>query len=119
MEEDNMSAIFGSRLRNLRESRSLRQDDVAVLFEMNKSAVSQWENSRIPHPAIIVKLADYFGVSTDYLLGRVDVSTDRYYPATIALHRTDNPEDYLPEEALKQLEDYIGLLRLKYKKKPD
>jgi len=75
-----VTVVFGSRLRNLRESRNLRQDDVADLFGMNKSAVSQWENGRIPHPTILSKLADYFGVTTDYLLGRVASPTDQLVP---------------------------------------
>jgi transcriptional regulator with XRE-family HTH domain len=118
MGEDSISSIFGSRLRNLRDSRGLRQDDIAALFEMNKSAVSQWENGRLPHPTIIAKLADFFDVSTDFLLGRVDSPRERSDPATIALHRSDNPEDDLPEEALKQIEDYRAYIRQKYKK-PD
>lgn len=71
MEQD-VASGFGSRLRNLRESRSYRQDDIAELFGMNKSAVSQWENGRIPHPTIIAKLADFFNVSTDFLLCRTE-----------------------------------------------
>ena len=71
MKQD-VASGFGSRLRNLRESRSYRQDDIAELFGMNKSAVSQWENGRIPHPTIIAKLADFFNVSTDFLLCRTE-----------------------------------------------
>jgi hypothetical protein len=55
-------------------------------------------------------------VSPEWLIGLSDLRSPR--PVTFALYRTDNPEDDLPEEALKQLNDYIELLRLKYKKKP-
>ena len=72
MGDNSMSAVFGSRLRTLRESRSLKQDDISSLFDMNKSAVSQWENGRIPHATILAKLAVFFNASIDYLLGLTD-----------------------------------------------
>lgn len=120
-----ISAGFGSRLRNLRESGNYRQDDIAELFGMNKSAVSQWENGRIPHPTILAKLADFFRVSTDYLLCRTDnphgmieilpVETAGERVSTFALSRTDNPDADLPEEAQKQIEDFRAYIRQKHK----
>lgn len=120
-----ISAKFGSRLRNLRESGNYRQDDVAELFDMNKSAVSQWENGRIPHPTILTKLADFFNVSTDFLLCRTDnphgmietlpVENAGDRVSTFALSRSDNPDADLPEEAQKQIEDFRAYIRQKYK----
>ena len=131
MEQD-VSSGFSSRLRNLRESRSYRQDDIAELFGMNKSAVSQWENGRIPHPTIVAKLADFFNVSTDFLLCRTNdpqgiqekLATPEDFAgetigetvSTIALSRSDNPDDDLPEEAQKQIEEFRAYIRQKYKK---
>ncbi len=61
---------FGSRLRELRENRALRQEDLGKLFTVGKSAVSQWENDiRVPDINIIVQLAKYFECSIDYLFG--------------------------------------------------
>ncbi len=68
---------FGSRLRELRENRALRQEDLGKLFTVGKSAVSQWENDiRVPDINIIVQLAKYFGCSIDYLFG---LSNDVFY----------------------------------------
>ncbi len=63
---------FGERLRHLREERGLRQEDVAEAFFVVKSTVSQWETSiHAPRDqATLVKLADYFNSTVDYLLGR-------------------------------------------------
>ena len=42
--------LFGERLRELREDKGLRQEDVAALFGFGKSTVSQWENGKSqPH----------------------------------------------------------------------
>ena len=36
---------------------------------LNRSAVAKWKNGSTPNGATISKMADYFGVTTDYLLG--------------------------------------------------
>jgi transcriptional regulator with XRE-family HTH domain len=64
---------FGRRIKQLREEKGVRQEDIGNLFSVSKSAVSQWENDiRTPDMDIIIKLADFFDVSTDYLLGRTN-----------------------------------------------
>ncbi len=61
------------RLKELREERELTQSDVAKGIGTNQRGISRWENEENQPPAdMIIKLADYFNVSTDYLLGRTD-----------------------------------------------
>lgn len=51
----------------------LRQDQVARLVGVERSSVSLWEgNLRQPSYTTLVRLANLYGVTTDYLLGRVD-----------------------------------------------
>lgn len=66
--KDDLSLIFGQRLKELREQRNYTQEDIGSWFNMGKSTVSQWESGRIPHATILVKLANKLGVSIDYLL---------------------------------------------------
>lgn len=64
---------FSMRLRELRQHANLRQEQVAKLIEVNKSAISTYENgSRQPSFDILVRLANLYRVSTDYLLGRTN-----------------------------------------------
>lgn len=64
---------LGKKIKKLREEKGIRQEDIGKLFNVSKSAVSQWENDiRTPDMGIIIKLADFFDVSTDYLLGRTN-----------------------------------------------
>lgn len=61
---------FANRLKQLRTDKHLRQDQVAALIGVNKSAISAYENDlRQPSYAILVRLATLYRVSTDYLLG--------------------------------------------------
>lgn len=68
-----MIAKFSKRLRELRLNNKLRQDQVASLVGVNKNAISTYENdARQPSFEILVRLADLYRVSTDYLLGRTN-----------------------------------------------
>lgn len=64
-------ASFSVRLRDLRKERQLTQDDLSARLDLTKQAVSQWERGiREPDFATLEKIADFFGVETDYLIGR-------------------------------------------------
>ncbi|MDR6226640.1 helix-turn-helix domain-containing protein [Desmospora profundinema] len=68
---------LGKRLRTLRMRRKMRQEDIANLLEISKSAVGMYERGdREPSLETLRKLADLYGVTTDFLLGRTVHSTD-------------------------------------------
>ncbi|HEY3364212.1 MAG TPA: helix-turn-helix transcriptional regulator [Symbiobacteriaceae bacterium] len=68
---------LASRLRQLRESLGLVQQDVADLFHTNRNVPSQWETGmREPSFEHLLVLADYYGVTTDWLLGREGAEMD-------------------------------------------
>ena len=55
-------------------SKGLRQDQVANLIGVNKSAISTYENDiRQPSFEILLRLANLYRVSTDYLLGQTNI----------------------------------------------
>ena len=63
-----------TRVRLLRTERGETQEELARAVGMSKETVAGWEaGRRDPDTAMVVRLAEYFGVSTDYLLGRSDV----------------------------------------------
>ncbi len=68
-----MIASFSSRLKELRQNMNLRQDQVAKLIGVNKNAISTYENdTRQPSFEILVRLANLYRVSTDYMLGQTN-----------------------------------------------
>jgi len=61
------------RLRQLRLDKRLRQDQVARLVGVSKGAISAYETDiRQPSYDVLIRLANLYRVSTDYLLGRQD-----------------------------------------------
>lgn len=101
-------------LRKLRESKKLTQSDVASALQIGRSTYTKYESGKSkPVSEMLIKIADYFGVSIDYLLGRSNtqnfneskIETKTYYNLDVT---------GLPDEALKQVEEYIELIKLKY-----
>lgn len=108
------------RIRELREEQGISLDKLGEIFHIQKSSLSRIETGKQePKADLINALADYFDVSTDYLLGRTDEkrpNKERFQDVyTIASHMIGNIEQ-LSKEGLEELDNYIELLKLKYKK---
>lgn len=72
--EANKNALFPSRLRALREEKGVSQAGLAAVLGVSKSTIGLYETGdTLPDIKTADELADYFGISTDYLLGRTDV----------------------------------------------
>ncbi len=75
-----MRDVFFQRLRDLREDKDLRQEDIAEVLGISQTVYSRYERGLQTIPVIhLLKLADYYQVSTDYILGRTN--TSKPYPA--------------------------------------
>ena len=62
------------RIKDLREDRDLTQKDIAKHLVCDQSLYSKYERQERPLPLDLAdKLADFYGVSVDYLLGRTNV----------------------------------------------
>jgi len=72
---------FGEALKHLRKSHNLTQKELGSHIGLSKAVISKYENS-LGYPTfdVLIQIADYFGVTTDYLLGTskgktIDVSS--------------------------------------------
>ena len=65
--------MLNVRIRELRSARNITQVELARSLSVSKQSISNWENDNIlPSIEMLVKIADFFSVSTDYLLGLDD-----------------------------------------------
>ncbi len=63
--------MLNQRIRLLRQSRNISQVELAKRLNVTKQSVSNWENDNIqPSIEMLLKIAEFFSVSTDYLLAR-------------------------------------------------
>lgn len=62
---------IGEIIAELRMDKDMKQEDLAAILNISRSTLANWEsrNRRIDIETLVV-IADYFGVSCDYLLGR-------------------------------------------------
>ena len=68
-----MRKILADRLRQCRKEAGLTQWQVAVYCDITEKAYQNYElMTREPKLEILVKIADWYGVSLDYLTGRTD-----------------------------------------------
>ena len=66
--------MYPNRLRDLREDRDLKQKDLAELLKIHQTTYSDYELGRLNIPIpVLHTLADFYGVSVDYLLCRTNI----------------------------------------------
>ena len=97
-----------NRLKFLRTERGENLEKVAEYLNVSIQTISNYENEkRDMTPDTIIKLAEYFGVSTDYLLGKSDIRN----PEKTDLDNLQiglSTKDYtnISNEQIKQIEDF-------------
>lgn len=68
--------MLNDRIKELRQAKRMTQVDLAKRLGLTKQCVSNWENDNVlPSVEMLSRIADFFGVSTDYLLCRDDGQT--------------------------------------------
>lgn len=67
---------FGKKISELRKSAGLSQEQFGEMFGVSRQSVSKWESDQtMPELATIIRIADFFSISVDELLGRENMKT--------------------------------------------
>lgn len=86
--------MFGIILKKLRTEKNITQKDLAKYLGVSDRSVGYYETGqRTPPPDIIEKIADYFNVSVDYLLGRTNIRN----PYTIKIDTPEKANNFADE----------------------
>lgn len=90
---------FGINLKTLMEESQITQNELAKSIGFTQRAISKWVNLQSePTETAIIKIANYFNVSVDYLLGRTDE-----LGAPVTLHQDLTKEERSFLELFRQL----------------
>ena len=92
---------IADRLKALRAQKGVNQDTVAEACNISRIALARYETgARVPRAENAARIADYYGVSVDYLLGREEqpTQTAESKPAP-----KETPPSTLDEEIMKEL----------------
>lgn len=57
-------------LESLINQKNITQKQLLLDLELSANVFTKWRNGNIPSTEVVCKLADYFGVTTDFILGR-------------------------------------------------
>lgn len=98
---------IGDRIRFLRRKASMNQSELAKILGVSTSTVGFWEiGKRTPDVKLLVKIAEVFNVTTDYLL-------NHYNDNTIAIIEKGGlyKNIIVPEQHIKLIEDFIKSLK--------
>lgn len=115
----------GKRITELRATMGIYQKQLADDLQVSVATISNYENGRhIPDPSTLCKIADFFGVTTNYLLGRTDLRYEPQYlkrPLTKNYTIADlvNTTLELSPKNRVALAEYVRLLKLKEDNMPD
>lgn len=101
-------ATFGENLKMLRKENRLTLDDLKNIVNTTKATLSRYENGkREPKAEFVEKVADYFNVSTDFILGKTDVRNyNKTHGQRDAYHPTLNKKDMRDIE--KMTDNFLG-----------
>lgn len=111
---------LANNIKKLRKNRKLNQVELAKQLNVSQQTVGAWETGRaIPGSDTLDMLANYFGVTTDYLLGRNGLEDQKEDAAALTWTDLDMPMPYggkIPDD-LK--ETYIDLAKSYFKRHPE
>lgn len=111
--------MFSLRLKELREKMGLSQRDLAEEIGVSQGTIGNWESgTREPNFETVRKLAEYFSVSTDFLLGNQRKKED-------AQEKTVSDEDIqfalfggrVTDEAYEDVKKFAAFIKEKYGEK--
>ena|SRR5690625_3581538 len=98
--------LFGKRLKYLRINKSITQRELAEIINVSTSTIGMYENNaREPSFETLINIANYFGVSIDYLLGYTNKTTG------LDIHKSTQ-QTKAENTFLKIVLQYPDLLRL-------
>jgi len=100
------------RIEQLRESRNLKAYQLCDAIHLRQNTYTTWKKrDTSPDTDTIILLADYFNVSTDYLLRGIDVGTEIFGETQATLLRIFNG---LNDTGKQELMDYAEFLSQRY-----
>lgn len=102
--------MLGKRIKKLRKEKNLTQVELSKIIGVTTSMVGMYEtDARKPSYEVLLKIAEYFNVSTDYLLGK----EDDYKINTIAAHHDG---ENFTEEELEEIEQFKEFIKNRKRK---
>lgn len=112
--------MFASRLKELRINKGISQLGLAEILGMSQQAIGKWETGKAtPDYENLKKLASFFNVSTDYLLGNnptnpPKMDNDNILDEDVKMLARNKMKDMLPEEREKKKKQLNKIIEMMF-----
>lgn len=114
--------MFYDRFLQLCSDKGVKPSRVAVDTQFNKGSITSWKKKydlgqdTKPTAEILEKIATYFGVSVDYLLGNTDIKNppEQSAPEEIAKVALFGGDGEVTEEMWQEVKDYVAYIKQKH-----
>ena len=104
--------MLGNRIKALREELGLKQEELAKKLSVSPSAIGMYErNLREPNNELTLKFAEFFNVSTDYLLGKSDIRNPKELENIKHANNGGLNTDGLDEDDMLELQRQIDYIK--------
>lgn len=113
---------IGETIMKLRTEKGLRQKDLSAILSLSPSSISNYEKDEYwPDLNTICKMADYFNVTTDYILGRTEYRCppeilDKYVTKDYMIHNIVNTLLALDSDSINAAVNYVNYLKENHNK---
>ncbi len=106
-----------NRIKKLRESSNETQEELGKILNVSKATISKYENGTVEMSNdTLIKLANHFNVSTDYILGRTNIPDMLNESIQIAASMKDGLDiSDMDDDEKKFINDFIKMIRNKKK----
>lgn len=105
--------MFANRLKSLRKEKKLTQTEFAKIIKVAPSTIGMYEvGSREPNIGTIKTIANFFNVSSDYLIGLSDIRESSH----VILNNKEKSSilESIPMEGKKELDMFLSYIEYKY-----
>ncbi|ARW39024.1 helix-turn-helix domain-containing protein [Bacillus amyloliquefaciens] len=108
--------IIGSRIKTCRKTANISQEALAEKLDMKRTNIANYEAGRVVPPGnILLELANIFGVTTDYLLGRSNDPNSKASPLDNDLRQIQRAKKKLKTQAERdRMDRMVEMIKLSF-----
>jgi transcriptional regulator with XRE-family HTH domain len=106
--------MFQKRLQEIRTNHKISQKELAQSLQVSQQTIAKWENGKAtPNPNMIAKIANYFNISSDYLLGLSSIPSPKEEETFLKISQNKDllllcrKVQNAPEEKREQITDML------------
>ena len=112
--------MFYDRFEELRKSKGISLAEVAKANGFDRTNVYKWrDNGSAPQQELLVKIANYFNVSVDYLLEKTDIKSpqgEKINDDDLKFALFGEIADQIPDSKLDEVKNFADYIKKQYKK---